>query len=216
MNTMTQPIEQSSSAPTRSVWEPILSWISAITVPLLLSFVWTFTFQTKGSFYDFWLGFQLMFLLSLATVTDLYRRKIYNWLTGSTLVVALAVNALMPSSGLPFGGVGSVGIESSAIGATVCFFIVFLAYQLSGCGAGDVKMAVAIGSILGWRIGLTAIAYSYIVAAIAAVSIMVWSIHRHRLPGPNNRPIERQLQSTIPMAPFFAIGTAIAIWETLR
>ena len=51
--------------------------------------------------------------------------------------------------------------------------ITLVGYHLSGGGAGDVKLAAAIGALLGVHDGVFAVAYSYMVAAIA---IIAWSI----------------------------------------
>jgi prepilin signal peptidase PulO-like enzyme (type II secretory pathway) len=208
-----------------------LGWIGALAVPLILGPVWALNTPEQWGFFGSFVGFQLLFLLGVSTVTDIQSRKIYNSLTYSSFLIVLAASML--ASLIPFSPalLGSVGLGDALSGSAVCFFIVFLAYQMTGCGAGDVKMATVIGAMLGWRLGLSAVGFSYIAAAIAALGSTVWSIGPQRLvsaflytiaetvfPGriKYSQNADRQkLTSTIPMAPFFAVGTILAILELI-
>lgn len=208
-----------------------IGWLSAFSLPIIVGPIWASLLGRQWGFAGSVMGFQLLFLLFVATITDIRGRKIYNLSTYSAILIALIANAGASLTHSHSVFLGAVGAGSSFAGAAACFFVVFLAYQMTGCGAGDVKMAMAIGAILGLHVGLTAVGYSYIVAALAAVGSILWSFGPSRLwrvgwraladavlPGQlrNSCVDDRQpFKSTIPMAPFFAIGTIIALLEVM-
>ena len=81
--------------------------------------------------------------LCIATVTDLRRRRIPNWVTFSAAAAGLALHAM---------GGGLSGFLSSLAGFLIWFGGGFAFWALSGgqgIGAGDVKMAMACGALLG-------------------------------------------------------------------
>src|SRR6185312_3923178 len=94
-------------------------------------------------------------------------------------------------------------------------------------GAGDVKLAAVIGALLGLHDGVFAVAYSYIVAAIA---IIIWSTWKNGplalvkagiralgralgpyWPFPSTSEDKSLLMTPVPLGPYFAIGTLIAV-----
>lgn len=208
-----------------------LGWVGAFAGPLIFAPVWASNTPENWGFLGSMIGFQLLFLLAISTITDIRSRKIYNASTYSAILIVLTASVWTSLTHTHSGFLGATGIGSTIAGAAVCFFVVFLAYQMTGCGAGDVKMATVIGAILGWRLGLTAVGISYIVAAIAALGSVAWSIGPKRLvnlfgsaiaqsvfPRHMKNPKyadHQQLTSTIPMAPFFAVGTILAILELI-
>ena len=220
-----------SSETDKSFSQHELGWLGALAVPLSVGPIWAVTTPENWGFLGSFVGFQLLFLLACSTVSDIRQRKIYNVLTYSSFLIVLAASCLATVTSGYFELLGAVGLENSLPGAAVCFFVVFLAYQLTGCGAGDVKMATVIGAILGWRLGLTAVGFSHIAAAIAGLGSMTWSIGPQRLvqafgsaigtsvfPGrmkQSKNTDRQQLTSTIPMAPFFAVGTILALLELI-
>jgi prepilin peptidase CpaA len=208
-----------------------IAWISAFGLPIAAGPIWASFCGDGWGFAGSVMGSQLLLLLAVTTITDIRSRKIYNYSTYPAILIAFAANCWASvTHSVPI-FLGTVGAGSSLTGAAACFFVVFLAYQMTGCGAGDVKMATAIGAILGLHVGLTAVGYSYIVAAFAAVGSTLWAIGPLRFlracglaildavsPGKhqNSHPEDRQrFKSTIPMAPFFAIGTLLALLEAM-
>ena len=100
---------------------------------------------------------------------------------------------------------------------------------MSGRGAGDVKLAAVIGALLGVQHGVFAVAYSYIVAAVA---IIVWStwvngplaivkaavrtigkVLGPLWPFPPSSTDTELLLRPIPLGPYFAIGTLLVVLE---
>jgi len=102
-------------------------------------------------------------------------------------------------------------------------------YDLSGGGAGDVKIATVIGAVLGLHSGIFAIAYSYVIAAIA---ILAWSTYTNGplallkagirtigkvlgplWPFPSTSDDAELLLTPVPLGPYFAIGTLLVLLE---
>ena len=72
----------------------------------------------------------------------------------------------------PAAGSAASASASRSPGPRSASVITLAGYHMSGRGAGDVKLAAAIGALLGVQHGVFAVAYSYIVAAVA---IIIWS-----------------------------------------
>ena len=75
-----------------------------------------------------------------ATIEDLVRRQISNWICGAALAAGLA---LQIASG------GWRGAASALLGAAAGFGVFLVFYLLGGMGGGDVKLMAGFGSILG-------------------------------------------------------------------
>jgi len=189
-------------------------------------------------------GFVLVASLATAAVTDFRGRRIYNWTTYSAFLWAVLINiaatvlstesvtladALTPAHWVGPQWLGSVGIGQSLAGAALCFLITLFGYRLSGGGAGDVKLATAIGALLGVHNGVFAVAYSYIIAAVA---IIAWSIYTNGplalvkaasrtigsflgplWPFPPTASDTKLMMQPIPLGPYFAIGTLLVALE---
>jgi prepilin signal peptidase PulO-like enzyme (type II secretory pathway) len=124
---------------------------------------------------------------------------------------------------------GAVGISQSLAGAAVCFIITLAGYHMSGRGAGDVKLATVIGALLGINHGVFAVAYSYIVAAVAIILWSTWAIGPVAIakaflrtigsllgplwPFPPTASDSALMLRPIPLGPFFAIGTLLVVLE---
>jgi len=76
----------------------------------------------------------------VASVTDLWKFKIYNVLTMPTLLAGLCVSAWL-------GGWG--GLASSLMGAGLGFGLLVVFFAMGGVGPGDVKLLAAVGAWLG-------------------------------------------------------------------
>ena len=161
-------------------------------------------------------------MLAASTVTDLESHRIPNSFTYTATAVALLVNGLVSAAGilLPAADtpsiattLGAIGIEASLLGFFGCFSAMLLVYIFAGGGAGDVKLAGAIGAIAGVEVGLLALLWCHL---IAGASIAGWLAYRASFRGvtgaaEDDRP--GTLQKPIPMALFFAIGTLCALFR---
>jgi len=106
----------------------------------------------------------LLLLMFLAVIIDIRYHRIPNWVTLSTLFIGLSTQLIINgSNGLIF-ALGGV-----ALGFT-CFFPFYLK---RGMGAGDVKLMAVIGSFLGFKFTLLAVAYTLIFGGIMGVFIIL-------------------------------------------
>ncbi|MGO8671594.1 MAG: prepilin peptidase [Capsulimonadaceae bacterium] len=93
-------------------------------------------------------------VLATAVVTDVARRKIYNWLTLPAMVAGVAVNVVFH---------GLRGLEAAAAGWLVGSLWFLLMFLKGATGAADVKLLQAVGTfvgptLMGWVLLYTALA----------------------------------------------------------
>jgi prepilin peptidase CpaA len=207
-------------------------WFTFAAAPLVLAPA----LNGLGYSADGWLGSLagsvLLLLLAVSTVTDLASRKIPNWATYGAALWAVLLNATGPGfTTASLGGIelGAVGIANSIGGAAIGFFVMLLMYRLSGGGAGDVKLAAAIGALVGPMVCLSVLINSYMVAGVFIVGWLIWTVGplvlfgtllrmagSRLLPGwvmPPEFAYRELLNRPVPLAAFFAIGTALALWQ---
>jgi prepilin peptidase CpaA len=79
-------------------------------------------------------------ILAIASITDLFYKKIPNWLTYSSLICGIFFQ-------LFFRGFDGFFISLQGIGTG--FALTFVIYLAGGLGAGDVKLMSALGAFLG-------------------------------------------------------------------
>jgi pilus assembly protein CpaF len=184
-------------------------------------------------------GFVLLAALSAAAVVDLHSRRIPNWCTYGAFLWAVLLNAGYSAAAAGLADpeplrrfLGAVGLGGCLGGFAACFAGTFAVYRFSGGGAGDVKLAGAIGALLGFHGGVRAVLAGYIAAGVGA---LVWAIIAYgpltmaatigrrvgsRLaPGwvaPPDAGQETLLARRVPLAPFFAVGTLASVTGVFR
>ena len=104
----------------------------------------------------------LLLLLAAAAVVDWRTLRIPNWLTVPGMLYGLLYNATSDTS------IGS-GLAFAAGGLAVGMGILLPLYLMRVLGAGDVKLAGAIGAFLGAAATLKALLIVFIVGGIAAL-----------------------------------------------
>lgn len=176
----------------------------------------------------------LVVLLTVTTITDLSTQRIPNWITYPSFFWAVGLNALVslppgaplvqmirtpsPSMLIPI-----IGLAGSLLGAFACFLLMLVTHSATGGGAGDVKLATAIGAFLGLYQGVLAVCYSFVVAGVVCLAIAIWVLgpleilkaFGRRLGAlfiplivPEPTPQQQALLGRpIPMGLFFACGT---------
>ena len=217
-------------------------WAVALLLPVVAGPIWCLAWHGHGGRIGTLTGLVLLSLIISSAISDFNNHRIYNWATYSAFLWALAINivsfattygsaSLLPSlAPAPIVGwpmLGGVGIGECLAGAAVCFLITLFGYDLSGGGAGDVKLAAAIGALLGLHDGLFAVAYSY---AVAGLAIVAWSMWKHGplslvkaavrtigrvlgplWPFPSTSADQALLMKPVPLGPYFAIGTLLVV-----
>jgi len=180
----------------------------------------------------------VLVLLLVSTGTDLWRHLIFNWITYPAFGLALFTAGVNDIAGGWVAGtedgterrplLGTVSFLDSLFGAVACFALLWVGYSLSRRrGAGDVKLATALGAWLGVRMGLSLVLHTYALAGVAVVVWLVLTVGPVRigrfmlrwigaliLPRAVKPPAVAdlpQVQKGVPMAPFFLAGTVLAV-----
>jgi len=108
----------------------------------------------------------MLIVVAIATVTDLWRRRIPNWLTLPCLAAGIAVCGWLR---------GWHGIGQSLAGVGLGLLIFGVLFWLGGMGAGDVKLAAAIGAWIGPRQLVVAVIFTALAGGIMALG---WAFSR--------------------------------------
>jgi len=105
-------------------------------------------------------------LLSLlAAVTDLRSRRIPNWLTVPGLLIGVAANTTLG---------GWSGLAASLKGAAVGLALLLPFVLLRSLGAGDWKLAAALGAFAGPKVLVDLLLGSVLVAGVMAVALVIY------------------------------------------
>jgi Flp pilus assembly protein protease CpaA len=209
-----------------------LAWTSAFALPAMLAPVWlTLTPSwTTPSQVGTVSGLLLVLLVAVVSYTDIRWRKIPNWATYTAFGYAVGLNALGALTGETHQfWLGSVGLGNSLMGATVLFLSMLVVFSFTGGGAGDVKLVACLGALLGLGRGLDAVLFSFVVAGVVllswgilsrgpvvALGSLLRSVGHYCLPmwvSPPQEEQRRLLHAPIPLAPFFAAGSLIVLFE---
>lgn len=175
--------------------------------------------------------------LAVSAYSDTRWRLIPNWVTYSAVLWALLINVFASvadtrTTNLSVGNsnpgyLGAIGIGPCLLGLSVCFLAMLLIYSVTKGGAGDVKLAAALGALLGVERGLMTICYAYVLAGAFAMCLLIWRLgplvvcqsfgrflgggFTPRTPGRPTTDAERLLGASLPLGAFFAIATPLAI-----
>lgn len=107
--------------------------------------------------------------LLTATITDLRRQRIYNWLTFPLMLAGLAFHTTV-------GGVD--GLLMSAAGFGLGIALMILPFLLGMMGAGDVKLMAGIGAWVGASTILVAFVFTCLVGGVYALGVLFF--HREQ------------------------------------
>ncbi|MBN1595624.1 prepilin peptidase [candidate division FCPU426 bacterium] len=107
----------------------------------------------------------LAVIFFIATITDLSRHKVYNWLTFPAMGLGLGVNVAM--QGVP-------GLWFGAAGMLVGGLVFFPAFFWGGMGAGDIKLMAVLGAFTGWVYVVNAALYAALIGGLAAIVLLVF------------------------------------------
>ena len=105
-------------------------------------------------------------LALIAGYTDWRSRRIPNWLTVPGFLVGVLVNVL--TSGW------RLGLETSLLGAGLGLLLLLPFVFLRSLGAGDWKLAGALGAFVGWEVLVNLLMGSVFVAGIMALGLVIY------------------------------------------
>lgn len=104
-------------------------------------------------------------LAVLAGVLDWRYRRIPNWLTVSGLVAGVAVNTILA---------GWLGMKTALLGALLGLGVLLPFVLVRGLGAGDWKLAGALGASLGPRQLASVLVGTILLGGIMALAVVIW------------------------------------------
>ena len=116
--------------------------------------------QSSPALVPWWIWLLLAAAGLVASVTDMRRMVIPNWLTFPLIL-----------AGLAYGGAtgGWSGLGAAALGVAVGGAVFLFNYVTSGGGAGDAKLMMGMGGWLGWEATLTLILCVTVVGLFSAI-----------------------------------------------
>ena len=104
-------------------------------------------------------------LALFAGYTDWRSRRIPNWLTVPGFLIGVSVNAMTG---------GWAGLKTSLLGAGLGLLVLLPFVFLRSLGAGDWKLAGALGAFVGWEALVTLLMGSVFVAGIMALGLVIY------------------------------------------
>ena len=129
----------------------------------------------------------LIFALIVAVGTDLSHREIPDEISLGASALLFILALISRNWAALIGGALLFGL----------FFLIALASR-GGMGGGDIKLSLAIGLALGWRLGLVAFFLAFLFGGLTAIGLMVF----RRVVG----------KAQVPFAPFLAMGAILAMF----
>lgn len=160
----------------------------------------------------------LALALTTASVTDVLKQKIYNWITFPAIILGFVLN------GIAYHGAGLLAsLEGLGVG-----MLWILVYALAGAtSAGDVKLLMAVGALMGPRFtGLTLLCFALAGGVFGAVFALRKGVLAHTVkntltglmvlgmvksPDSLKSMAENSKAGKMPHAPAIAVG-ALAAW----
>ena len=106
----------------------------------------------------------LILALLMGVILDMKQNRLPNALTVNTALIGLCSRLWID---------GWTGLVDAAAGFGLAAFMFVPLWIPRWMGAGDVKMLMAIGIILGWRLGLLANVLSLLVGIVGSVALLV-------------------------------------------
>jgi prepilin peptidase CpaA len=143
-----------------------------------------------------------------ATVDDLRRRQIANWIPAAALLGGLAWQISQS---------GWRGALNSLLGTTAGFAVFLVFYLLGGMGGGDVKLMAGFGALLGARTLLEASLWTAGVGGLLALAVLgmrpLWRWVKGRMRPAGELAVAEpgEKSDSIPYAPAITLG----VWLSL-
>ncbi|HTJ80129.1 MAG TPA: A24 family peptidase [Polyangiaceae bacterium] len=140
---------------------------------------------------------------------------------------AIALGVLLHAAFAFFGARGTVLVEAgfSVLGALVCALVPGILYLAKVGGGGDLTLSAALGALLQPRVGLDAIFYGFLAAALIAPAKLAYDGKLFAVLGntvslvtnpfrkrEKKRELPTEMLTWFRMGPAFALGTALAVF----
>lgn len=135
-----------------------------------------------------------------ATVEDIRRRRISNWIPAALVAAGLAT-AIVDRGWR--GGLSSVG------GALAGFAVFFVFYWLGGMGGGDVKLMAGFGAVVCLERLVAAALWTSIIGGLLALAVVTASAAKRRIS--RGAKDSDAAPKAIPYAPAIALGALVAL-----
>jgi prepilin peptidase CpaA len=100
---------------------------------------------------------------ALAALLDVHQRRIPNWLTVSTFVVGIGLNAWQS---------GVTGALLALAGGLLGLAILLPFYAVRGLGAGDVKLLAALGAVVGPQVVIGIALYGAVLGGVMSIVVL--------------------------------------------
>ncbi|HEY1064535.1 MAG TPA: prepilin peptidase [Pirellulales bacterium] len=176
----------------RRLWAwRIFPWITPVVGPL-----WVLGAQALhvDHYFGTIAGFTVLALLLVATYNDVLWKIIPNWATFPAFFWAILLNLWgsieigaqlgRETLSVSIGGdpnvalsiSGAIGVQPAILGGAVALLAVLLLAAFVGTGFGDAKLALVLGSFLGWGPSLRLVV---VMLAVNGISVMIWSAFKH-------------------------------------
>jgi len=104
-------------------------------------------------------------LALIAGWTDWRSRRIPNWLTIPGFLIGIGANVLAS---------GMLGLKTSLVGAGLGLLVLLPFVFLRSLGAGDWKLAGALGAFVGWGVLVDLLMGSVLVAGVMALGLVIY------------------------------------------
>lgn len=160
---------------------PLVEILTSVLLILLYS-----RYSLSLSFFAYSL---LTFSLIIVTFIDFEQQIIPDEITYPLIVIGLILSFFSPR----------IGIIDSILGILICGGLLYLIVIVSrgGMGGGDVKLAAAIGSFLGFKAGLASLVFAFISGGLVGAILLLTGIKGRKDP--------------IPFGPFIVFGALIIV-----
>ncbi|MBT6154791.1 MAG: prepilin peptidase [Planctomycetaceae bacterium] len=122
----------------------------------------------------------LFLLVTVATITDVARHKIYNWNVYPGIILGFVANGFRTVA-VPNSGSVWDGLIFSLEGFLACGLIMLVCFVFFDMGGGDVKLVAMMGAFLGVQQGVEAMLWTFVLGSIVGAVILIWQIGVLRL-----------------------------------
>ncbi len=165
----------------------------------------------------------VVFVCTVATLTDMTGRVIPNWLCYGALLAGLLFHGCVMLLSLAPGADASgwrfaVGIQGGISGAVTCAAVLLPFWLMGSIGGGDVKFVAALGMIVGPVLGLQIILFGCLFGIIFIYGTrIVRGMRAAAVTAEGTEQTARSMvaQSELPMAGFLSAATILVLVQAL-